>query len=427
MQHVSIDARPLRLSMSEAGTALFGVSSAAYGAMKQICERCLENGGRARLLNLRYARDTDDAVRAAFAVLSAEGVAWDSVEALRNQMYQCEHKREHKRREEQAKLWAGRFLDGQSIVSIAAAERCFSPSTLGRILVKHFCDIKGEARKPLPGNANFNGTGHNIGATAQSGEVHGDTGQTAATRELASVCDARQQQWQHRKEELLRKKAGSQQREKALVRHLLNGDLELPEHLQNCTVPPTDVRGVAAAQHAKAALRCRFASELKAACAADRECGPGPDRVRHTIGLEYEFVLEQKLHNLGIPFKTEAELKGSKDMHKTPDALLQLPFAVRVPVPVCHGNSAENTGNGHSSSGQAAPSRWHVVNWIDSKAQFGSPDIHENNRKQMDGYVNRFGTGLVIYWNSFVAELNNIDQRNDVLHLGGFPTELHFL
>ena len=199
--------------------------------------------------------------------------------------------------------------------------------------------------------------------------------------------------------------------------------------MQNCTVPPTCGRSVAVAQLANAAaLRCRFASELKAACAADRECGPGPDRVRHTIGLEYEFVLEQKLHNLGIPFKTEAELKGSKDMHKTPDALLQLPFAVRRPLPARYGSRGGGGGDdSDGSSGRAARSRWHVVNWIDSKAQFGSPDIHENNRKQMDGYVNRFGTGLVIYWNGLVAELNNRDQRGDVLHLGGFPTELQLL
>lgn len=39
--------------------------------------------------------------------------------------------------------------------------------------------------------------------------------------------------------------------------------------------------------------------------------------------MEYELILQEKLINLSVPFKTETELR--KQYHKTPDILLKVP------------------------------------------------------------------------------------------------------
>ena len=63
---------------------------------------------------------------------------------------------------------------------------------------------------------------------------------------------------------------------------------------------------------------------------------------------------------------------------KTPDIKLELPIAV----------------NGR------------IVNWIDSKASFCDPLVHvERGADQFQGYVNRFGPGMVVYWFGVIDEL----------------------
>ena len=50
--------------------------------------------------------------------------------------------------------------------------------------------------------------------------------------------------------------------------------------------------------------------------------------------------------------------------------------------------------------------RWHIVHWIDSKASFGDERLHV---QALDGqyrtYINRYGSGAVIYWLGFIADL----------------------
>ena len=41
----------------------------------------------------------------------------------------------------------------------------------------------------------------------------------------------------------------------------------------------------------------------------DPDSSPFVDRVRQTIGDEYEYVLLEKLRNFGIPFESEEQLR----------------------------------------------------------------------------------------------------------------------
>ena len=89
-----------------------------------------------------------------------------------------------------------------------------------------------------------------------------------------------------------------------------------------------------------------------------------------------------------------------RGLSKTPDALLVVPFGVYV-----------NGGN-----------EFRVVNWIDSKAMFGDRESHVNdNLSQLQGYVNRFGPGMVIYWFGYIDSLNT---DPDILMVDQFPTHL---
>lgn len=129
----------------------------------------------------------------------------------------------------------------------------------------------------------------------------------------------------------------------------------------------------------------------------DEFCSPYCDRIRRTLGLEYEYILQQSIKNARIPFDSEDNLRQA-GWSKTPDVKLQVPICVR------HGND-----------------RSYTVNWIDSKAMFGDPHTHESeNLKQLQGYLNRFGTGMVIYWFGFVKDLNS---NPDILVCDRFPDD----
>lgn len=87
-------------------------------------------------------------------------------------------------------------------------------------------------------------------------------------------------------------------------------------------------------------------------------------------------------------------------MSKTPDVRLLLPIGVLDP----------------------ATGRLRVVNWIDSKAMFGDRHTHETeNAGQLQGYVNRYGPGMVIYWFGHIANLSN---DSDVFITDRFPPEI---
>ena len=116
----------------------------------------------------------------------------------------------------------------------------------------------------------------------------------------------------------------------------------------------------------------RLRRDVAAAVEADTQYGPHVDTAKRLSGLEYEELLGQKLRALEVPFLTEEQLRVRGEA-KTPDVLLPVPLLVRG----------------------------RVVNWIDSKATFGDPATHAEYRTQFSAYLNRFDTGLVIYWFGF--------------------------
>ncbi len=140
----------------------------------------------------------------------------------------------------------------------------------------------------------------------------------------------------------------------------------------------------------------RLREESRTCINEDYFNSPSVDRIRHSIGVEWEYVLLEKLRNRGISFETEDELR-SKGFAKTPDVKLSSPIGVKGP-------------NG----------KYHVVNWIDSKAMFGDEYTHRStNLPQLHSYLNRFGPGMVIYWFDFNASLNTSE---DILVVSDFPT-----
>jgi hypothetical protein len=100
------------------------------------------------------------------------------------------------------------------------------------------------------------------------------------------------------------------------------------------------------------------------------------------------------LTKLGVPFVTEQALRAEGHA-KTPDIKLELPIAVKG----------------------------RVVNWIDSKASFCDPLVHvERGAEQFQGYVNRFGPGMVVYWLGVIDEVAD-ESVGDVLLVDDFPDE----
>jgi len=110
--------------------------------------------------------------------------------------------------------------------------------------------------------------------------------------------------------------------------------------------------------------------------------------------MENEYLLQEKLHNLNIPFLNEDQMR-KKGYPKTPDIKLEIPVIIQD----------------------------HVVNWIDSKASFGDEYSHRvNSRDQFWGYKNRYGPGMVIYWFGFIDELQHQDQ--DILICDDLPNNI---
>jgi hypothetical protein len=112
----------------------------------------------------------------------------------------------------------------------------------------------------------------------------------------------------------------------------------------------------------------------------DTQDSPFVQAIKSQTGSEYESLLESHLTAHGIPFQSEEAQRLTAKAVKTPDALLSTPIMV-------HG---------------------HVVNWIDSKAQFADPTIKKDHLdKQLRAYVNRLGPGMVIFWLDFVEGEDN--------------------
>jgi hypothetical protein len=126
----------------------------------------------------------------------------------------------------------------------------------------------------------------------------------------------------------------------------------------------------------------RLAAEILECVALDDDNGPSIDLIRNLIGYEYEAKLKRILDKHGLVYFEEIEMR-EKGYDKTPDFKLELPI--------------------YLSNGMC-------INWIDSKATFGDEQTHaENYESQFKFYLNRFGSGLVIYWFGYLADIEKLN------------------
>lgn len=123
--------------------------------------------------------------------------------------------------------------------------------------------------------------------------------------------------------------------------------------------------------------------------------GPYVEAIKHSIGIEKEILLAHKLKEYGFDFLTEEDMR-MKGYDKTPDVRLEIPFA----------------WNGN------------IINWIESKASFGDERSHNQYlRDQYFSYINRFGSGLVIYWFGYIEELEDNCKQHGIYLTDNLPEE----
>lgn len=125
----------------------------------------------------------------------------------------------------------------------------------------------------------------------------------------------------------------------------------------------------------------RLAQELKDALAKDRVYSPTLNDKRAIEGRKGEIRLEEYLDRHGIEYYSEVDLRDNEEFPKTPDILFK---------------KEEQNIKGH------------IVNWIESKSNFGSPpEFRSNYRKQLSHYTELFGPGIVVYWYGYVEGINS--------------------
>lgn len=123
----------------------------------------------------------------------------------------------------------------------------------------------------------------------------------------------------------------------------------------------------------------KLAMEVFLATIKDDSYGHLAEAIKQSVGEEHEQKLRDILTRLQIPFCDEHVLR-SQGYDKTPDIKLEIPISV----------------DGF------------IVNWIESKALFGDPEAHNGYlRDQLWSYLNRFGSGMVIYWFGYVGSLDS--------------------
>lgn len=141
----------------------------------------------------------------------------------------------------------------------------------------------------------------------------------------------------------------------------------------------------------------RLAYEIMECSFMDEDYGPSIDLVKNLIGIEYELKLERILVQHGISFIKEKELR-EKGFDKTPD--------FKLDIPICLSNGA-------------------LISWIDSKATFGDEQSHsEYYENQFKFYLNRFGSGLVIYWFGYLKDIEKFNFNSNFISIrDSFPND----
>mmetsp|Transcript_36937 Transcript_36937/g.37241 ORF Transcript_36937/g.37241 Transcript_36937/m.37241 type:complete len:260 (-) Transcript_36937:731-1510(-) len=165
----------------------------------------------------------------------------------------------------------------------------------------------------------------------------------------------------------------------------------------------------------------RLALEVLDAIDVDPFFGPRHDISKGVMGFEHELMLEQSLLAMGIPFETEEQLR-MRGTSKTPDILFSCPMGVKVPI-----QKNKHTPQQGYQCRESVDYEWKVVCWMDSKALFGDINTHHNDTlPQAEGYVHRFGPGLILYWFGHAPIEMLGDGHGDVV-LVGWNVPRHFM
>ncbi|XP_022227703.2 CDAN1-interacting nuclease 1 [Drosophila obscura] len=140
----------------------------------------------------------------------------------------------------------------------------------------------------------------------------------------------------------------------------------------------------------------RLAANVQQCMYSDNQEGPITDLRRRIIGEEYELKLKHLAKEAGIHFYDEHDLRRM-GYDKTPDIKMILPFLYKGTV----------------------------VNWIESKANFGDTKSHKwNIHQQLQSYCNRFGPGIIIYWFGYQEETPTLPDNNiGITVLTDFPAK----
>jgi len=118
----------------------------------------------------------------------------------------------------------------------------------------------------------------------------------------------------------------------------------------------------------------------------DDNCSPLINHIRSSTGSEYEYLLQEKLFKLNIPYLSESELRKN-GYPKTPDIKLEVPIAYKG----------------------------YIINWIESKASFCDDNNFRNTIDQIIGYKNRYGPGLAIFWFGYIQDLNDMQDQGVII------------
>ncbi|XP_065360521.1 CDAN1-interacting nuclease 1 [Calliphora vicina] len=135
---------------------------------------------------------------------------------------------------------------------------------------------------------------------------------------------------------------------------------------------------------------------------SDSQDGPLIDLKRRVLGEEYEFKLKEMANKSGMHYYDENDLRRL-GYDKTPDIKMILPFLYKG----------------------------EVINWIESKANFGDIKTHKwNIQQQLNSYCNRFGAGIIIYWFGYHESTPKLpDNSIGIIVLDDFPlkSDIKFL
>nr|XP_016940271.2 CDAN1-interacting nuclease 1 [Drosophila suzukii] len=140
----------------------------------------------------------------------------------------------------------------------------------------------------------------------------------------------------------------------------------------------------------------KLAANVQQCIISDNQEGSITDLRRRIIGEEYELKLKTLATEAGIHFYDEQDLRRM-GYDKTPDIKMILPFLYKGSV----------------------------INWIESKANFGDPKGHKFNiQQQLHSYCNRFGPGIIIYWFGYHEETPLLSDNNiGITVLADFPAK----